>query len=142
MKEFVIHKNEAGQRLDKYIGKRWREAPQSMIYKLLRKKTIVLNGKKADGSALLAEGDTVRFYVSDETFGKFTGTADVESASGGRRGRTAYPNIRVLYRDDNIMLLDKPAGVLSQKDFWNRPQDGAFCSGLPQAIRWSLPMRH
>lgn len=133
MKEFIIRKNEAGQRFDKYIKKRWRAAPQSLIYKLLRKKTIVLNGKKADGGALLAEGDTVRFYVSDETFESFEGAAETsrplhaETPQGAqqqqtRRGRkssqncgAAHPNIRVLYQDDNIMLLDKPAGVLSQK---------------------------
>ena len=47
MKELIIHDNEAGQRLDKLLRKYLSEAPGSFIYKMLRKKNIVLNGKKA-----------------------------------------------------------------------------------------------
>ena len=52
MKEIVINENEAGQRLDKFLGKLLKEAPASFYYKMLRKKNIVLNGKKATGNAL------------------------------------------------------------------------------------------
>lgn len=48
MKELIIHDNEAGQRLDKLLRKYLSEAPGSFIYKMLRKKNIVLNGKKAN----------------------------------------------------------------------------------------------
>ena len=57
MKSFVAGKNEAGQRFDKYLGKLLREAPKSFLYKMLRKKNITLNGKKATGSEKLKEGD-------------------------------------------------------------------------------------
>ena len=53
MKTFIIKENEAGQRFDKYLKKLLKEAPSSFVYKMLRKKNIVLNGKKADGSEKL-----------------------------------------------------------------------------------------
>ena len=57
MKELIIHDNEAGQRLDKLLRKYLSEAPGSFIYKMLRKKNIVLNGKKATGNEHLKKGD-------------------------------------------------------------------------------------
>ena len=73
MKEQTIKENEAGQRLDKYLAKLLREAPKSFFYKMLRKKNITLNGKKALGNELLCQGDVVRLFLSDETFEKFKG---------------------------------------------------------------------
>ena len=73
MKEFKIQSNEAGQRFDKYLKKLLKEANTSFIYKMLRKKNIVLNGKKADGSEKLVLGDEVKLFLSDETFEKFQG---------------------------------------------------------------------
>ena len=57
MKEFIIEENEAGQRFDKYLAKLLREAPKSFFYKMLRKKNITLNGKKATGNEKLLKGD-------------------------------------------------------------------------------------
>ena len=71
MKELIIKENEAGQRFDKYLAKVLKEAPKSFFYKMLRKKNITLNGKKATGNEKLLEGDTVKFFLSDETFEKF-----------------------------------------------------------------------
>ena len=73
MKKLIVGTNESGQRLDKYLGKTLSEAPKSFIYKMLRKKNITLNDKKADGSEKLNVGDTVTFWLSDETFDKFKG---------------------------------------------------------------------
>ena len=91
MKKLIVGTNESGQRLDKYLGKTLSEAPKSFIYKMLRKKNITLNDKKADGSEKLNVGDTVTFWLSDETFDKFnyyyeqgTGDAVPESGTGGR----------------------------------------------------------
>lgn len=61
MKEIVINENEAGQRLDKFLGKLLKEAPASFYYKMLRKKNIVLNGKKATGNEKLTAGDSVNY---------------------------------------------------------------------------------
>ena len=72
MQEIQISANEAGQRLDKLLGKYLNEAPKSFLYKMLRKKNIVLNGKKASGNEKLAEGDSVKLFLSDETIQKFS----------------------------------------------------------------------
>ena len=62
MKELIIHDNEAGQRLDKLLRKYLSEAPGSFIYKMLRKKNIVLNGKKATGNEHLKKGDYFQMF--------------------------------------------------------------------------------
>ena len=105
MKEIIIAENEAGQRLDKFLAKYLNEAPKSFYYKMLRKKNIVLNGKKADGSEKLITGDSVKFFLSDETIGKFSSN-QIKKASA---------KLDIIYEDDHIMLINKPVGMLSQK---------------------------
>ena len=80
MKAFTIRENEAGQRLDKYLRKLLPDAPGSFIYKMLRKKNITLNGKKAQGSEKLSAGDHVKLFFSEETFEKFSGKQEVAKA--------------------------------------------------------------
>ena len=70
MQEFTIGKNEAGQRLDKYLGRILKEAPVSFFYKMMRKKNIVLNGTKCTGREQLSVGDSVKLFLSDETIEK------------------------------------------------------------------------
>ena len=77
MKEFIIEENEAGQRFDKYLAKLLKEAPKSFFYKMLRKKNITLNDRKATGNEKLLKGDTIKLFLSDETFDKFAGTTQV-----------------------------------------------------------------
>ena len=72
MKEITIQKNEAGQRFDKFLAKYMNQAPKSFFYKMLRKKNITLNGKKAAGNEILKLNDTVRLFLSDETIQKFS----------------------------------------------------------------------
>lgn len=107
MKELEIRNNEAGQRFDKYLKKYLKEAPNSFIYKMLRKKNIVLNGKKADGSEKLVIGDQVKLFLSDETLEKFAGIRKAEC--------TKPVNLNILYEDEHVLLINKPSGVLSQK---------------------------
>ncbi len=110
MKELIISNMEAGQRFDKYLAKCLPNAGKSFLYKMLRKKNITLNGKKADGSEKINSGDKVNIFFSDETFDSFAGNA----ANSTRR---THPKVRlnILYEDDNILVVDKPSGVLSQK---------------------------
>lgn len=105
MQEIIITENEAGQRFDKMLAKYLNQAPKSFLYKMLRKKNITLNGKKAAGQEKLSAGDTVRLFLSDETIGKFSQTF---------QEYTDTP-LDILYEDQNIVLIDKPAGMLSQK---------------------------
>lgn len=112
MQEICITENEAGQRLDKLLAKFLKEAPKSFLYKMLRKKNITLNGKKASGSEKLSQGDVVKLFLSEETIEKFSG-----EASGGCRdactGRAE--ELDILYEDAHVLLLNKPVGMLSQK---------------------------
>lgn len=105
MQEIKITEQEAGQRFDKLLGKYLNKAPKSFLYKMLRKKNITLNGKKASGNEKLAKGDCVKLFLSDETIQKFS-----EAFSG-------YTNVSldILYEDADIILINKPVGMLSQK---------------------------
>ena len=109
MKEFTITKNEAAQRLDKYLKKLLPEASSGFIYKMLRKKNITWNGKKAAGSEKLAAGDCIRLYLADETFDKFSAYRP-QSTAGADGTR-----LDVIYEDEDILLINKPCGMLSQK---------------------------
>lgn len=134
MKELQIKQNEAGQRFDKFLKKYLKYAPGSFIYKMLRKKNITLNGKKADGSEILQKSDKVSLFFSDETLLKFHGTEPSCQPVKPRNeellrnisilsDRTLLRNISILYEDEDIVLADKPAGMLSQKA---SPSDVSF----------------
>lgn len=86
MREIRVTENEAGQRLDKLLAKFLKEAPKSFLYKMLRKKNITLNGKKASGSEKLSQGDAVKLFLSEETIEKFSGNAS-DRAQGVHAGR-------------------------------------------------------
>ena len=73
MQSVDIGENQAGQRLDKFLRKLLPEAGSGFLYRMLRKKNITLNGKKAEGSEILSPGDTVSFFFSEETYRKFRG---------------------------------------------------------------------
>lgn len=113
MKSFDIKENEAGQRFDKYLRKLLPDAPGSFIYKMLRKKNIVLNGTKATGAEQLKLGDQVSLYISDETFDKFSHKTGqiVEQL----KHIQSMPVFEIIYEDDDILIINKPAGMLSQK---------------------------
>lgn len=109
-----ISDQEAGQRFDKYLHKLFPEAGSNFLYKMLRKKNITLNGSKAVGSEKIAAGDVVAVYFAEETLAKFMGDRKAQR----REYDMAYGQItgvRVLYEDTDILLADKPAGILSQK---------------------------
>ena len=120
MQSMIIGPNQAGQRLDKFLHKCLPMAGTGFLYKMLRKKNITLNGKKAEGSELLLQGDQVCFFFSADTFAKFSGqTGDMRLMDKMlSEYRTAYQelnNINVVYEDEHILILDKPAGILTQK---------------------------
>jgi 23S rRNA pseudouridine955/2504/2580 synthase len=113
MKAFTINENEAGQRLDKYLRKLLPDAPGSFIYKMLRKKNIVLNDTKAAGSEQLKLGDKVMLYLSDETFDKFR--ASTENAVKELKQVPVQRECPVVFENEDVLVLNKPAGMLSQK---------------------------
>ena len=108
MRELIITENEAGQRFDKYLKKYLDKAPASFIYKMLRKKNITLNEKKADGSEKLSVGDNVKLFLSDETVDKFSGEVV-------HTGSVYDITEDIIYEDDNVLFINKKSGILSQK---------------------------
>ena len=116
MKEVIIGINEQGKRLDAFLNSYLPGASKGFIYKMLRKKNITLNGKKAEGTEKLKLEDSIRIFFSDETFDKFKGSgAEEKRITVSKRALKALGNLNVIYEDDNILLVDKPSGVLSQK---------------------------
>ncbi len=82
MKQLIIKEMESGQRLDKFLGKYLKEAPKSFIYKMLRKKNITLNGKKADGSEKLKTEDVVEAVFFRGNAGKILRTGKTGRKNG------------------------------------------------------------
>ncbi len=113
MKEIIIDSSAANQRFDKFLKKYFSASSNGFIYKMLRKKNIILNDKKDDGSSILLEGDTIKVFFSDETFDKMRGL-DNSADEYNYLKRLNY-NLDVIYEDDNIIACNKPAGMLSQK---------------------------
>jgi len=116
-----ISKNDAGQRLDKYLKRQLKGAQNGFLYKMLRKKNIVLNGSKAAGNELLSENDEVKLFFSEETYEKLrTGGAPQQTGENTDTAayRLAYQSlngIEIVFENDHVLLLNKPAGILSQK---------------------------
>ncbi len=123
MKLIIIKENEAGQRLDKFLAKYMDKAPKSFFYKMLRKKNITLNKKKAAGNERLKTGDEICLFLSDNTIENFSGkcvyTESLEKAP--------VSGLEIVYEDDHILLINKPAGLLSQKA---RPKDVSLVEQL------------
>lgn len=150
MKEITISALQAGQRLDHLLSRYLKEAHSGFVYKMLRKKNITLNGKKAAGNEKLQEGDVVRLFFSEDTLLKLTGAgaagaaglanpfekangaagaagiggtaAAAGSAGAGKSAAGSARPIRldILYEDEDVLLVNKPAGMLTQKA---RPDD-------------------
>ncbi len=106
MHEFIINKNDAGQRLDKFITKAL-DIPMSLLYKSIRTKKIKVNRKRAEANMKLAEGDSIQCFLSPEFFEKKVAKENLAAIT---------PKLNIVYEDDNIMLLDKRPGVSVHED--------------------------
>ena len=106
MREIRINKNDAGQRLDKYLSKRFKTMPKSLMYKYLRTKYIKLNGKKVQPDVFLNEGDVLTLYIRDEFFET---KKDYDFLKAGKE-------LSIVYEDENIILIDKKVGVICHQD--------------------------
>lgn len=110
MKEIIIDTNNSGQRFDKFLFRLLSNTTNSFVYKMLRKKNITLNDKKSDGKDILSSGDSVKIWFSDETYEKLT-SIDIEVSKSSES--LSLPNI--IYEDKDVLIINKPVGVLSQK---------------------------
>lgn len=106
MREFIINKNDSGQRADKFLQKAVPLLPKSLMYKYLRMKRIKLNGKRCEISTRLAEGDVMQLYIGDEFF----------ETAPEKEFLAAPAVLNIVYEDENIMLLDKKNGLVVHED--------------------------
>lgn len=113
MQKIIIQSSSENQRFDKFLKKYFKEASMGFLYKMLRKKNITLNGKKASGKEILKAKDTVCVFFSDETFLKMKG-------EDGQQNSIFVPKdleqkFHILYEDEDILAVNKPKNLLSQK---------------------------
>ena len=106
MHEFIIGKNDAGQRLDKFISNAI-DIPPSLLYKSIRLKQIKLNRKRAQNDTVLSVGDTVQCFLAEEFFTKKTSKNSFENIT---------PHLSIIFEDENILLLNKRPGVSVHED--------------------------
>lgn len=146
MKELTVNKNDAGQRLDRFVGKAVPLLPEALLQKYIRLKRIKVNGKGAQRGDRLELGDKLQLYINDEFF-------EVPSEENAYL-KVGTPRLTVVYEDENILLADKKPGVLChsagewsydtlianiqaylcQKGEWNPRQENAFAPALCNRI--------
>ena len=107
MKSYTISKNDAGQRLDRFISKVAPALPTSMMYKGIRTKNIKVNRKRAQIDQRLQEGDLVELYLKDELLTPAKKQYDFLGAG---------KQLQIVYEDAQILLLNKPEGLLCHGD--------------------------
>ncbi len=107
MEKLIVGGNDAGQRLDKFLTKTYKNLPKSQMYKAIRTKKIKVNRKRAEIGQMLAEGDTVELFLAPDFLAR-------------EQSENLYQNIRpafgVVYEDENLLICDKPVGMLSHSD--------------------------
>lgn len=106
MRTLTVTKNDADQRLDKFLSKKFKTMPKSLMYKYIRTKYIKRNGKKTTPEVFLSEGDVLTFYIKDEFFEE---KKSYEFLKASKR-------LDTLYEDENILLIDKKIGVIVHQD--------------------------
>lgn len=132
MREIRIRNEESGQRLDKFLRRYLPGAGSGFLYKMLRKKNIVLDDKKATGKELLKEGDSIRIYFSDDTIRAFQSQA----SPADETHIPPLPDSQVVYEDDSLLIVNKPAGILTQKaskqdiSLTDMVRSRLFCTGM------------
>lgn len=114
MKQYTIDENSGNQRLDRYLAKLMPLADRNFLQKMLRKKRIKLNGGRADPKDTVHIGDTVQVYFSEETIAGF-------QEKKAQRHFDLTSEIKKIfeppvYEDDHLLVINKPAGLLSQAD--------------------------
>lgn len=146
MKELTVKRNDAGQRLDRFVGKAVPLLPEALLQKYIRIKRIKLNGKGAKRDTRLTEGDVLSLYINDEFFEK--------PREENSYLKVGTPKLSIVYEDENILLADKKPGVLchsagqwdyntlianiqaymAQKGEWRPKEENSFAPALCNRI--------
>lgn len=109
METITVGKNDGGIRLDKFLSKCFKTMPKSLMYKYIRTKRIKLNGKRAKEDSILNEGDVLTFYIDSEFFGDKT-NEELKFT------KLKESRLVVVYEDENILIADKPSGLIVHSD--------------------------
>ena len=146
MRELTVGKNDAGQRLDRFVGKSLPLLPPALLQKYIRLKRIKVNGQRAARDQRLSQGDVLQLYINDEFF---------DQPREENMFLTLFkPSLDIVYEDENLMLLNKKAGLvvhadetekvntlinhiqayLYQKREWNPRWENAFAPALCNRI--------
>lgn len=107
MREIIVGKNDAGQRLDKFITKKFKTMPMPLMYRYIRQKKIKVNSKRAEINMMLSEGDVIKLFIPEEFF---------EQDSAERAFMKLTPRLGIVYEDENILLAQKRAGMIVHSD--------------------------
>lgn len=110
MREIIIKKNDANQRLDKFLTKRFKKMPKSLMYKYIRTKYIKVNNKRCEISTILKEGDVLKLFIKDEFF------EDENVNTENYDFLKAPVKLDIIYEDENIILINKKPGVIVHPD--------------------------
>ena len=111
MKELTVTKNDAGQRLDRFLAKAVPLLPASLAQKYIRLKRIKLDGRRAERDTRLCEGNVLQLYINDEFFEK--------PREENSYLKVGTPRLNIVYEDENLLLVDKKPGLAVH------PHDGA-----------------
>ena len=128
MKEFIINKTNENQRLDKYLKRILPASSNSFLYKMLRKKNIELNGKRAKGDEILKSGDSIKIFFSDDTFSKMSESVK-EDLNIFLEAYKNIKNVEIVFEHEDFMIVNKPEGVLTQRDKSSIPSLNEWCIG-------------
>ena len=146
MRELTIGKNDAGQRLDRFVAKNLPLLPPALLQKYIRLKRVKVNGRGAKRDARLCAGDILQLYINDEFFDK--------PKEENLFLSIFQPRLTVVYEDENLLLVDKRPGLvvhadetekvntlinhiqayLYQKREWSPRQENAFAPALCNRI--------
>lgn len=146
MREITVKKNDAGQRLDRFVAKALPLLPAALLQKYIRLKRVKVNGKGSQRDARLTEGDILQLYINDEFFDQPT--------EENRFLSIFRPSLDIVYEDENLLLVNKRPGLvvhadenekvntlvnhiqayLYQKKEWNPRQENSFAPALCNRI--------
>ena len=113
MREFQVTKNDADQRVDRFLQKAVPALPGGLMQKYIRLKRVKVNGKRTDRAYRLAEGDVISLYINDEFF-------DTPAKKEPFQAIT-QPQVTICYEDTHILIANKPPGMLSHSA--DKPED-------------------
>ena len=107
MRSYTAGKNDDGVRLLRFCEKQCPNMPKGLLHKAFRNKRVKINGKKQDENYRISRGDLIELYINDEFF------APSEKANSAH---TDYSNLKIVHEDENLLIVNKPAGLLCHSD--------------------------